>query len=72
MKIKERSLAMNRCFTQNNSSKTASAFCAEASFACAEMNSMIMGTVMVSISLILALLGIILPVQRPSMMSVQA
>lgn len=63
---------MNRCFTQNNSSKTASAFCAEASFACAEMNSMIMGTVMVSISLILALLGIILPVQRPSMMSVQA
>lgn len=63
---------MNRCFTQNNSSKTASAFCAEASFVCAEMNSMIMGTVMVSISLILALLGIILPVQRPSMMSVQA
>lgn len=63
---------MNRCFTQNNSSKTASAFCAEASFACAEMNSMIMDTVMVSISLILALLGIILPVQRPSMMSVQA
>lgn len=63
---------MNRCFTQNNNSKTASAFCAEASFACAEMNSMIMGTVMVSISLILALLGIILPVQRPSMMSVQA
>lgn len=63
---------MNRCFTQNNNSKTASAFCAEASFACAEMNSMIMDTVMVSISLILALLGIILPVQRPSMMSVQA
>lgn len=63
---------MNRCFTQNNSSKTASAFCAEASFACAEMNSMIMDTVMVSIFLILALLGIILPVQRPSMMSVQA
>ncbi|MDY5735986.1 MAG: hypothetical protein SPK44_04890 [Oscillospiraceae bacterium] len=63
---------MNRCFTQNNNSKTASAFCAEASFACAEMNSMIMGTVMVSIFLILALLGIILPVQRPSMMSVQA
>lgn len=63
---------MNRCFTQNNSSKTASAFCAEASFACAEMNSMIMDTVMVSISLILALLGIIFPVQRPSMMSVQA
>ena len=63
---------MNRCFTQNNTGKTASAFCAEASFACAEMNSMIMGTVMVSISLILALLGIILPVQRPSMMSVQA
>ncbi|MDD5807851.1 MAG: hypothetical protein SPI70_00870 [Oscillospiraceae bacterium] len=63
---------MNRCFTQNNNSKTASAFCAEASFACAEMNSMIMDTVMVSIFLILALLGIILPVQRPSMMSVQA
>lgn len=72
MKIKERSLAMNRCFTQNNTSKTASAFCAEASFACAEMKSMIMDTVMVSIFLILALLGIILPVQRPSMMSVQA
>ena len=63
---------MNRCFTQNNNSKTASAFCAEASFACAEMNSMIMDTVMVSIFLIRALLGIILPVQRPSMMSVQA
>ena len=63
---------MNRCFTQNNNSKTASAFCAEASFACAEMNSMIMDTVMVSIFLILALLGIIIPVQRPSMMSVQA
>ena len=63
---------MNRCFTQNNNSKTASAFCAEASFACAEMNSMIMDTVMVSILLILALLGIIFPVQRPSMMSVQA
>lgn len=63
---------MNRCFTQNNNSKTASVFCAEASFACAEMNSMIMDTVMVSIFLILALLGIILPVQRPSMMSVQA
>ena len=63
---------MNRCFTQNNNSKTASAFCAEASCACAEMNSMIMDTVMVSIFLILALLGIILPVQRPSMMSVQA
>lgn len=63
---------MNRCFTQNNNSKTASAFCAEASFACAEMNSMIMDTVMVSIFLILALLGIILPVQRLSMMSVQA
>ena len=63
---------MNRCFTQNNNRKTASAFCAEASFACAEMNSMIMDTVMVSIFLILALLGIILPVQRPSMMSVQA
>lgn len=63
---------MNRCFTQNNTSKTASAFCAEASFACAEMNSMIMDTVMVSIFLILALLGIILPFQRPSMMSVQA
>ncbi|MGM9573851.1 MAG: hypothetical protein ACI3VJ_05455 [Hominicoprocola sp.] len=63
---------MNRCFTQNNTGKTASAFCAEASFACAEMNSMIMDTVMVSIFLIPALLGIILPVQRPSMMSVQA
>ena len=63
---------MNRCFTQNNNSKTASAFCAEASFACADLNSMIMDTVMVSIFLILALLGIILPVQRPSMMSVQA
>lgn len=51
--------------------KTASAFCAEASFACAEMNSIIMDTVTVSISLIIALLGLILPAYMPSMMKAQ-
>ena len=57
---------MNRYFTSNN--QTASAFFAEASFACAEMNSVAADTVLVSaFSILLGLiriLGIIIP-QEP-------
>lgn len=48
--------------------KTASAFCTEASFACVELNSALMDTALVSISLIISLMGQILSVKQPSLM----